>query len=497
MKRSSGLLLPVSALPSTTAIGNLGIGAEKWLAFLKSSGQRYWALLPLLIPDSVGSPYASPSAFAGNWQMVSPEQLAAAGFLTPSHSKKLSNASINYDRSNIEARQIIGQAWIRFLSHGAPAVRDEFFRYQQTERHWLADYALYMAIKDRFGGQAWIDWPKPFRDRHDGQLDKFRKKHKTEIGYFAFGQWLFDRQWRRVRKLAHESNISVIGDFPYAVALDNADVWRFKKFFKLQLNGRPRRVIGAPPDELSRQGQNWGMPAYDWPAFERDRFSWWIQRLRRALTWYDMVRIDHFRGYRAVWEISGLTTDARQGRWMPVPGEHLFGAFKKAFGRLPFIAEDLGMITEDVVALRNKLGIPGMRVLQFGFHDDRPTFHYPSTYPAHSVAYTGTHDLPTLKTWLRVAPAGDTQRALTYARVDKKNGVYGLIKAGLQSRSHLFIAQAQDLFQLGNTSRINRPGTKKDNWTWRLPLKLLTSSAAHELKALTKLSRRIGPGRLR
>lgn len=487
MNRASGLLLPVASLPSVSPIGDLGTGAERWIEFLRAAGQKYWAIIPLLIPDSVGSPYASPSAFAGNWQMVSPEQLARNGFIRGRTSAPvLGHQRVTYQAANIHGRKLLGQAWQRFLDQAPDRLHESFVAYQRNEAGWLSDYALYMAIKDRQGGKPWHAWPKALRDRQPGVLRTFQRVYQPEIDFFAFGQWLFDQQWRRIRRLANANGIRIIGDFAYSVAHDNVDVWRHRQFFQLHANGALGRVIGAPPDELNRSGQNWGLSAYNWDALRADRFDWWVRRMRRALVWCDLVRLDHFRGYRAVWELPSPGAPGSAGAWHPVPGDALLARLHHELRRVPAIAEDLGVITDDVIALRSKFRLPGMRVLQFGWSEDRPTFHHPAQYPKNSVAFSSTHDLPTLADWLSIAPPADVRRALQYSRKAPGSRTQKLLTVGMASPSRLFIAQAQDVFGLGARARVNQPGTTTGNWSWRLPAQLLTRTNARALLALTR-----------
>jgi 4-alpha-glucanotransferase len=480
MHRSSGLLLPVASLPSPTGIGNFGLGARQWIDFLASSGVQIWAILPLLIPDSVGSPYASPSAFAGNWLFIQNEE----------SSRPLLSKRISYSRINRLQRQALGQSWTAFERTASAEERAAFQTFRKKERSWLNDYCLYMAIKDRQGGAPWYRWPAQLRRRDPGALGAFVRRHGHEQDFFAYGQWRFDQQWQELKRYAHSRGVRILGDLPYTVALDSVDVWRHPEYFKIESNGRLRFQIGAPPDVMNALGQAWGMPAFDWTRLEGDGFKWWVERFRRAYSLYDIIRLDHFRGYSGVWEIPAKAKDARAGYWTPVPGDALFRRLRQSFRRLRCIAEDLGLITDEVIAFRERLRFPGMRVLQFGYAEGYPSYHHPRHYARSSVAYTGTHDLPPLASWARTMPRAIVRRALAEAPGPGSLSER-LVASAFSSVSHYVIAQAQDIFNLGSKARINTPGTSRGNWSWRLSPRYLNAAHAKRLRALIKKSRRL------
>ncbi len=481
MRRSSGLLLPVASLPSQTGIGNFGIGAQRWIDFLAASGIQLWAILPLLIPDSLGSPYASPSAFAGNWLFIPGDEKPKGRFRSD---------RIRYPIVNQQQRRRLGLAWNDFQSSTNARVRAQFEHYRFTERSWLNDYCLYMAIKDRQGGAPWYRWPAGLRQRDPGSLGAFVRRYGKEQDFFAFGQWQFEKTWSALKRYAHQRKIHILGDLPYAVALDSVDVWRHPEYFKIAHTGQARVQIGAPPDVMNASGQSWGMPAFDWTRLESDGFAWWLNRYERAQHLYDVIRLDHFRGYSSVWEIPANAENAQKGYWTPVPGDALFRKLRERFSRLNCIAEDLGLITDDVNAFRDRLGFPGMRVLQFGYAEGYPSYHHPCAYARSSVAYTGTHDLPPLAAWVRQMPRAIVRRALAEAPKSTHAPAQRLLASAFSSVSHLVIAQAQDVFGLGSKSRINTPGTTKQNWSWRLRPGLLTKGSARRLRALLRTTRR-------
>ncbi|MFC1687899.1 4-alpha-glucanotransferase, partial [Patescibacteria group bacterium] len=378
-----------------------------------------------------------------------------------------------------------------FQSRGSKRLRASFAAFKKKEKHWLDDYAMFMAIKDHFKGKPWNKWPTGLANRKPAMMKAWKKKLRDGIEFRMYCQWIFFRQWAHLKKYANNKGIDIMGDLPFFVRYDSEDVWQNKKLFLLDKRNRARVISGVPPDYFSSRGQVWDDPQYDWKAMERTDFAWWVERFQSAFSLFDFVRVDHFRGFRAVWHIKQGSKTARNGAWVSVPGEKLFRAIKKRIRALPVVAEDLGFITKDVVDLRKKLGFPGMHVMQFGFSGSKNNYNYPDNFVRNSVAYTGTHDNDTARGWITSsARAVPRKNALKYTRVSKKDFAWKFLSKGMKSPANTFIVPMQDVLNLGSQARMNKPGTKKGNWQWRLGENLLTLSLARKLKKITKAARR-------
>jgi 4-alpha-glucanotransferase len=491
--RSSGILLHPTSLPGPFGIGDLGPEAHAFAGFLADAGQRWWQILPLGPVGAGNSPYQSYSSYAGNPLLISPDGLVDDGWLTPADWRDYPTLSEDHvDFAGVAAAKetLLRRAFRRF----EPAHFD-FGAFREDQAHWLDDYALYMALKEVHRGGAWLSWDPALAVRDPKALGRYRTELAGEILYYEFVQFAFARQWRALREACHERGVHLIGDVPIFVALDSADVWARPDLFQLDVLGQPLFVAGVPPDYFSRDGQLWGNPLYRWEAHEAEDFAWWIARLKATTGRVDLVRLDHFRGFQAYWEVPAGSPTAAVGRWALGPGTAFLEALRDGLGGLPLIAEDLGEITSEVEALRDRFELPGMRVLQFAFGGDRGSeFHLPHRYVNHCIAYTGTHDNDTAVGWLH-APHSETQDearhrfernlALRYLGTDGREFHWDLIRAALASVAETVIVPAQDLLGLDGRARMNTPGTPAGNWSWRLSPGQLTPEHGARLANMT------------
>ena len=477
-QRVAGILLHPTSLPGEPGPGDLGSEAWRFAEFLATAGMRLWQVLPLGPTLGDRSPYQNTSVHAGDPLLVSPRRLADQGWLR----------SLPEPQQNHEAwrRACLRQAWEGFRHQADPAAREDLARFREEHSFWLEDFALFQAIREVLGLRAWTDWPAPLRDREPTALERFAREHAEMLERIRFEQYCFFRQWHALRAHAHSLGVRLFGDMPIFAAHDCAEVWAHRRFFKLDAGGRPRVVAGVPPDYFSRTGQRWGNPVYDWEALEADGFGWWIERMRTQLELYDLVRIDHFRGFAATWEIPANETTAEQGRWVPGPGEALFRRLEQAFGPLPVVAEDLGTITEDVVALRERLGYPGMKVLQFAFGGGADNPYLPHNHEPLSVVYTGTHDNDTTLGWYRAAAPAVRAHLDAYAPGGEPMP-WRLNRMALASVGRLAILPMQDVLGLGSEGRMNTPGVSEGNWRWRFHWDQVETGLAERLREMNAL----------
>lgn len=487
MARQSGILLPLASLPSPFGIGDLGPAAYRWLDWMHDAGQTIWSILPLLVPDHVGSPFTPQSAFAGNWMLISPERLKKEGWLrgVALSQRERNRKHIRYSRSNVEKRQLIGIAWQQFERQASLQDRRAFAAFKRHEGAWLEDYATYMAIKDRHSGKPWWTWPHTLRNRNAAALAAWKQRYRREIDYFAFGQWVFAKQWNALHAYAKQKRIQILGDIPYYVAHDSVDVWEHPTLFRLNREGQPGMVSGAPPDRLRRNGQLWGDPLYNWQEMKRTRFAWWMQRFAQAVERYDMVRLDHFRGYVSTWGIP-KGQSARRGSWQSVPGASLFQTLRKHFPRYRVIAEDLGSITNDVYTLRDAFGMYGSNIAQWML----PHSPILPKFQEHSVVYTETHDMPTLAEWHRKLSRTKRMQLQNELHATPHAMLWRYIGQILQSNAAMAIIPMQDILGLGKSARLNVPGRTKGNWRWRMQVSDLTPALARKLKQATTQANR-------
>ncbi|KXK01440.1 MAG: 4-alpha-glucanotransferase [Acidobacteria bacterium OLB17] len=476
LRRASGILFHPTSLPGPFGIGDLGPEAFKFVDALAAAGQTYWQVLPLGPTGWGDSPYQCYSAFAGNTLLISPEKLFDDGLIDSevrdSH-PKFDPASVDYGAASDWKGTVLAAAAAKFASGGFEELRAEFDTFCRENAFWLDDYALYRASRAAHGDKPWYEWPEDLRFRRPNALNAARGILSAEIAAQKFYQFLFFRQWAELKEYAAEKRVKFIGDIPIFVALDSSDVWCNQREFKLNADGSPKVVSGVPPDFFSSTGQLWGNPIYDWDAMLADGFSWWIARVAWTLKAVDIVRIDHFRGFEACWEVPGENKTAEHGEWVKAPGDELFSAIQRSLGPVPMIAEDLGFITPEVLLLRDKFRIPGMRVLQFGFGGDPNDDHLPHRYIRHCVAYTGTHDNDTAVGWFtssRKAKTSSAQAALAlkYLNGRPRSINWDLIRGVWSSVADIAIAPLQDVLGLGTEARMNLPATTGGNWTWRL-----------------------------
>jgi len=468
--RSGGVLLHVSSLASAGGIGDLGPAAYEFVEFLAAAKQHVWQVLPLGPTGFGNSPYASSSAFAGNPYFISLDVLADWGWIERERLAGLPDAggAVDFDAVEREKLPLLREAAGNFLDRGAASGQwGAFEAFCRAHAAWLDDYALYAQARRVFGTGAWTAWPEPMRRRERGALDAFAAEHARALAEEKALQFAFDAQWRALREAAARHAIRVLGDIAIFVNMDSADVWVHPELFELDAGLKQVRVAGVPPDYFSATGQRWGNPLYRWDVLAGRGYDWWTARLARARELYDIVRLDHFRGFEAYWAIPASEPTAVNGAWIKGPGAELFRAMERALGPLPLVAEDLGVITPEVDALRLELGLPGMKVIQFGFSDKGAHMHLPHQYTAETVAYTGTHDNDTSAGWWRTLDKATRAAAEAYVGPVKGKPAWPMLRAVAASAAELAIAPAQDLLDLGSEARMNTPAVPTGNWGWR------------------------------
>ncbi len=495
--RSSGVLLHPTSLPGGYGIGDLEAGYTliDWLA---AAGQRWWQVMPLNPTGYGDSPYQSFSAFAGNPYLIGLGSLLRGGLLTPqdlSEAQEQLPGRVDFGWLYGFKPKVLRLAHSRFQKSASPSQRERLARFQGSHGSWLPDFALFMAIKAAQGGKSWQDWPSQLRLRDPQALDAARSELAEAISATCFEQYLFSEQWSDLKAYARDRKIGVIGDLPIFVAMDSADAWAHPENFLLDPEGQPTAVAGVPPDYFSADGQLWGNPLYDWERARRSGYRWWTERFRSLLGLYDIIRVDHFRGFEAYWEVPAGAQTAAQGRWVPGPGRALFERVQAELGRLPIIAEDLGVITPGVAALRDALGFPGMAVLQFAFGGDPENPYLPPHIGPNRVVYTGTHDNDTTSGWYRGLGSSERAQLARYCPgVSLATASWSLVELAWRSAATLAIAPVQDLLDLGSEARMNTPGLLSPrNWSWRLE-QTLSSALASRLRALTGASNRLDGG---
>ncbi len=489
MKRSSGILLSISSLPSSYGIGCFDKAAYDFVDFLSQSGQTYWQILPLGPTGYGDSPYQSFSTFAGNPYFISLDYLISMGLLTKEECEKADlyekDDSVSYQKQYKNRIPLLRKAFERFKPN------DDYHAFCKSTA-WLCDYALFMALKDHFGGKSWIDWDNDIKKREQGAVDEYTKKLKTDVEFHKFLQFCFYTQWRELKKYANKKGVFIIGDVPIYVALDSADVWEHPELFQLDENGNPISVAGCPPDSFSPEGQLWGNPLYNWEMHKKTDFKWWTERISHAFSLFDVVRLDHFRGFAEYYSIPSSSQNATDGKWEKGPDIELFKALEKHLGKREFIAEDLGFVTDSVKMLLWGSGFAGMKVLQFAFDDRDENNHndyLPHNYSENCVAYTGTHDNQTLFSWFDTISNAEREAAIDYLDAIKiESG--GLCKrfasAIMQSRARLCIIPMQDWLGLDDKARMNTPSLFGGNWQWRMKKDALTPELSREILTLTK-----------
>ena len=492
MQRSAGILLPVSSLPSPYGIGCFSQEAYDFVDWLKDAGQTYWQILPLGVTSYGDSPYQSFSAFAGNPYFISLDELVKEGVLTAEECKKAKFGrkadDIDYSQLYKERGRLLRLAYSRSdIGHNAA-----FAAFCEKNKWWLDDFALFMAVKGRFEGKPWIEWAEDIRLRWQNAMDYYRRELYFEVEYYKYLQFKFDQQWRALKAYANEKGIRIIGDIPIYVALDSADAWANPQMFQLDEDNIPTAVAGVPPDGFSPTGQLWGNPLYNWDRMREDGYAWWMQRIAAAGKLFDVIRIDHFRGLESYWAVPYGDKNARRGQWVKGPGTDFIDAVHRTFPELHLIAEDLGFLTPEVIALQKASGYPGMKVLEFAFDPREPSNYLPHRYTENCICYSGTHDNETLVQWMDGTSPEVVDYALEYLGLhDRSECVWGILRAGMASVADTFIAQMQDYLELGAEARMNEPGTlSTKNWSWRVDAAQLTDELAARIARMTKLYER-------
>jgi 4-alpha-glucanotransferase len=489
-QRKSGVLLHPTSFPGRYGIGSFNQAAYDWVDFLDQTRQSLWQVLPLGPTGYGDSPYQSFSSFAGNPYLISLEELVQQGLL---EQQALDRApDLPHDRVDFGAIYhwkipVLRQAADGFAQRATPDQQAEYSQFCADQAAWLDDFALFMALKDAHGGAAWNQWPLPLRGRQASALAAASRQYATAIHAHKFNQWLFYRQWLRLKGYANALGIQIVGDIPIFVAMDSADAWTNPREFFLDDAFQPTVVAGVPPDYFSETGQLWGNPLYRWDTMQRNGYAWWLRRIKAALRLYDIVRIDHFRGFAGYWEIPAGEPTAINGQWVKGPGVAFFDAVQAALGELPIIAEDLGEITPDVITLRNQFGLPGMKILQFAFSTDASDKFLPHNYTRNFVVYSGTHDNDTTCGWYQQT-ATDKERDFfrRYLRTDGHDAAWSMIDAAFRSVAAVAIVPLQDLLSLDSAGRMNLPGRAEGNWAWRyLPDQLSGYLAARLLETTT------------
>jgi 4-alpha-glucanotransferase len=495
LERSSGLLLHISSLPSYGGIGDLGPAAYAFADFLAAAKQRLWQVLPLSPTGYGNSPYAALSAFAGNPLLISLEKLVEAGWLSADRIAGLPGHDGNVRFEEVEQRQwpLLLEAARHFLSHHDDQQWARFQRFREENAFWLLDYARYSVLRQRFLSGYWPSWPKEFAHRDEEALLKLQQESRDDLEVEQAVQFAFDEQWKALRSYCAARDIRFIGDVAIFVNYDSADVWTHPEIFELREDLTPIRVAGVPPDYFSATGQRWGNPIYKWAVLESRGFDWWVDRMRRTHALYDIIRLDHFRGFEAFWAIPAEDETAIHGEWVKAPGAALFTTLNEKLGELPLIAEDLGLITREVDALREQFDLPGMRVLQFGFSERAAHNYLPHRYVTNTVVYTGTHDNDTTLGWWQHGVT-ETERHAVYCYLNPapNDVVWTLIRAASSSVADVCIFPVQDVLTLGSEARMNTPSTPENNWTWRMAPDALSSEQAHGLAQLAELTDRDG-----
>jgi 4-alpha-glucanotransferase len=492
--RASGVLLHPTSLPGPHGSGDFGPEAYHFVDWLVAAGQKLWQLLPLAGIGPGNSPYMSNSAFAGNVLLVDLAELQQQGWLDaadllpePGLATEAAETQIDFSVMYPFRMERLAKAAARFAARGTPAQREDFARFQAEQASWLTDYALFMSVCESCGWKDWCEWETALARREPAALAAATARHAERIAFWQFCQWRFYRQWAALKAYANGKGIQIIGDTPIFIAYLSAEVWANQHLFELDGAGRPTVVAGVPPDFFAATGQRWGNPLYRWAEHAKDGYAWWVERVRRTFELVDIVRIDHFRGFAGYWEIPASEPTAMNGRWLPGPGEALFKAINKALGPMPIIAEDLGVITPDVEALRKKFGLPGMRILQFAFNGDATDRFLPHNHEPDTVVYTGTHDNDTVAGWWASATDHERHYARGYLHTDGHDMPWTFIRAAMASVADTCVHPLQDVLALPTECRMNYPGQESGWWGWRFQWAQVQPWHAQRLAELGRL----------
>ncbi len=495
-QRSSGLLCHITSLPGPHGIGDLGPSAFEFVDLLASAGQHIWQVLPLGPAGAGDSPYDSRSSFAGNPMLISMNGLVDDGLLGSSDI-----ASIPDFRTDlVEFRKVeewkglrLRKAFETFATGDFPELQSSMEAFQQKSSDWLDDYALYQALREHFDGEPWFKWPQDLRMRASAALERAAKQFANEVAFHRFVQFLFERQWQELKQYANRNEIAIMGDIPIYVALDSADVWANQSQFLLDADGQPTKQAGVPPDLFAEDGQLWGNPVYDWEKMRKDDYAWWTERMRRVCELTDLVRVDHFRGFAAGWQVPAGAKTARNGTWVQGPGLAFFDSLREQLGNLPIVVEDLGVITPDVEELRDSLGYPGMKVIQFAFGNGAENPYLPHNHRTNSMVYSGTHDNETTFGWYLSANRATQRHIRQYLQTRKNRVARDVVRTTWASVGVIACAPVQDILGLGNEARMNVPGLPTGNWGWRLSHLDLLAEHAQWLNELSTLYGRTSP----
>lgn len=490
--RSSGILMHITSLPNETGIGSFGKEAYEFVDFLKAAGQSYWQLLPIGPTGYGDSPYQSLSTFAGNILLIDLEVLKKKGLLKDEDFQGRGFGSnpekVDFTKVNHEKLELLRIAFKR----GREAYNREVDTFVAEHQDWLPDYALFMALKKANDLKSWQEWPKPLRTRDAIALKKAREKYADEIRFWEFVQYIFFKQWHELKVYANKNNIEMIGDIPIYVAEDSSDVWANPNLYLLDKDNKPTCVSGCPPDAFSATGQLWGNPIYNWALMDEQGYTWWIDRIKATYELFDVVRIDHFRGFESYWSIPAGSKTAEKGEWVKGPEMKLFNAIKKELGELKIIAEDLGFLTQEVADFKDASGYPGMKVLEFAFDSKEESDYLPHNYENNCIVYTGTHDNDTVLGWFKNTDPADVEKAIEYLKLTEEEGYeWGFIRGAWSSVGVVAVAQMQDFLGLDDTARMNIPSTIGNNWNWRMKSDQLTDTLTKKIYDMTKLYGRL------
>ncbi len=495
--RKSGILLPVSSIPSRYGIGTFSKEAYDFVDFLKNAGQKLWQILPLGPTGYGDSPYQSFSTFAGNPYYIDLEKLTESGYLTKEDCEVCdfgeNEEYVDYEKVYFSRFKILRKAFETAFKEKHLQEDADYRQFAEENSYWLEDYALYMAVKDSLAGIQWTEWEEDIRLRKPEALKAYSEKYKEDVEFYRFQQYLFNRQWKALKKYANDNGIEIVGDIPIYVAFDSADTWASPELFQLDDTCTPIAVAGCPPDAFSATGQLWGNPLYDWEYHEKTGFAWWMKRIAYCYELYDVVRIDHFRGFDEYWSIPYGDKTAENGKWCKGPGYAIFDTMKKTLGEKKVIAEDLGFLTDSVIELVQKTGYPGMKILQFAFDSREESDYLPHNYTRNCVVYTGTHDNDTTLGWYTSLPAADRNFADRYMQLkdDEEEVEWEFIRAAVSSVADTAIIPMQDYLGLDETARINIPSTLGINWKWRMKKDACTEELAGRIRKLCKLYGRV------
>ncbi len=500
MKRSSGILMHITSLPNDQGIGSFGEEAYKFVDFLQKTKQTYWQILPLTTTSYGDSPYQSFSAFAGNTHLIDLRELVKQGYLSPDDLQNEINQTspdqVNYSQIFQQRRPLLEKAVSNFEARASMQEKESLKEFLNKQKSWLDPFCHYMTIKEHFELKSWVDWPFVYQDHLSEDVQQLLRQKKSNIRYHQMTQFWFFQQWHALKEYANQANIKIIGDLPIYVAYDSVEMWQSRHLFDVDAQGRALSLAGTPPDYFTPEGQFWGNPIYNWKYMAETNYSWWIERIKFNLEIYDILRIDHFRGFESYWAVPSGASSAAEGYWVKGPGLALFHALEEALGKdLPIIAEDLGFMTEEVIAMREATGYPGMKILQFGFDAQADSLDLPHHYPVNSIAYVGTHDNETARGWWEDS-TNQAQRDQVDNYLNRRLGQSAsqVLNRGLAaSVSQVAIYTMQDLLNLDNDARMNEPSTIGCNWQWRLKHWPLPTDVEEELLNLTETYFRVNP----